>query len=187
MYIIAGLGNPGREYAGTRHNAGFMVIDRLADEYNISVDNRKHKALCGKGIIEGNQVILVKPQTYMNLSGEAVAEVMNYYKADLDDLIVIFDDISLQPGKIRLRPKGSAGGHNGIRSIIANLGSQEFGRVKVGIGDKPKNYDLADWVLGHFSKEDAALVADGVCKAAQAVVTIMKEGMEAGMNQFNGN
>lgn len=187
MYIIAGLGNPGKEYEGTRHNAGFMVIDRLADEYNISVDTKKHKALCGKGVIEGNQVILVKPQTYMNLSGQAVAEVMNYYKADLEDLIVIFDDISLEPGKIRIRPKGSAGGHNGIKNIIAQLGTQEFGRIKVGVGDKPKNYDLVNWVLGHFSKEDAELMEDGVKKAVKAAVTIMNEGVEAGMNKFNGN
>lgn len=187
MYIIAGLGNPGKEYAGTRHNAGFMVIDRLADEYNISVENKKHKALCGKGVIDGNQVILVKPQTYMNLSGEAIAEVMNYYKADLDELIVVFDDISLLPGKIRLRPKGSAGGHNGIKNIIANLGTQDFGRVKVGVGDKPKGYDLVDWVLGHFSEEDKKFMEEGIKKAAAAVVTIINEGMEAGMNKYNGN
>lgn len=185
MYIIVGLGNPGKEYEGTRHNAGFMVIDKLADEYNISVDTKKHKALVGKGVIEGNQVLLVKPQTYMNLSGESLAEVMNYYKADLDDLIVIFDDISLPPGKLRLRPKGSAGGHNGIKSIIAHLGTQEFQRIKVGVGDKPKQYDLADWVLGHFSKEDLELMQDGVKKASQAAIAIMNEGIESGMNKFN--
>ena len=163
-----------------------MVIDKLADEYNISVDTKKHKALVGKGVIEGTQVILVKPQTYMNLSGESVAEVMKYYKADMEDLLVIYDDITLAPGKLRLRPKGSAGGHNGIKSLIAHLGTQEFDRIRVGVGDKPKAYDLADWVLGHFSKEDLKLMEDGVSKAVKAVVTVMNDGIEAGMNQYNG-
>ena len=122
MYIIAGLGNPGAQYAGTRHNVGFACIDELADQYNISVDTSKHKGLIGKGVIEGQKVILVKPMTYMNNSGECIREVMDYYKADIDDLIVIFDDISLEPGRLRLRPKGSAGGHNGIKSIIAHRG-----------------------------------------------------------------
>ena len=126
MYIIAGLGNPGKEYMGTRHNAGFSVIDELADKYNISVDTAKHKGLIGKGVIAGQKVILVKPMTYMNNSGECIREVMDYYKCDIDDFIVIFDDISLDVGKLRLRAKGSAGGHNGIKSIIAHLGSDKF-------------------------------------------------------------
>ena len=152
MYVIVGLGNPDKKYEHTRHNIGFDVIDALADKYNISVTDKKHKALCGSGVIEGMKVLLVKPQTYMNLSGESVAEVMNFYKLDPDEeMIVIFDDISLEPGRIRIRKKGSAGGHNGIKSIIAMTGTQGFSRIKVGVGEKPQGWDLADHVLGRFS------------------------------------
>ena len=142
MYIIAGLGNPGKQYAQTRHNVGFDTIDILADKYNISVDTKKHKALCGKGMIEGQKVVLAKPQTFMNLSGESVRELVDFYKIDPEEeLIVIYDDISLEPGQLRIRPKGSAGGHNGIKNIIAHLGTQVFKRVKVGVGEKPKGSD----------------------------------------------
>ena len=185
MYIIAGLGNPGTQYMGTRHNAGFSVIDALADQYNISVDTQKHKGMIGKGMIEGEKVILVKPMTYMNLSGECIREVMDYYKADIDDLIVIFDDITLEPGKLRLRAKGSAGGHNGIKSIIAHLGTQEFPRVKVGVGEKPSRMDLADYVLGHFSKEEQATMDDAVKEAADAVCEIVNVGIAQAMNDHN--
>lgn len=187
MYIIVGLGNPGKEYDGTRHNVGFAVIDELADRYNISVDTLKHKGMIGKGVIEGNKVLLVKPLTYMNNSGECVREVMDYYKADIDELIVVFDDISLIPGNLRLRAKGSAGGHNGIKSLIAHLGSQDFKRVKFGVGDKPKGWDLADWVLGHFTQDDIKAVREGCSKACEAVVCVMNEGIEQGMNKYNGN
>lgn len=187
MYIIVGLGNPGKEYDGTRHNVGFAVIDELADRYNISVDTCKHKGMIGKGLIEGNKVLLVKPLTYMNNSGECVMEVMDYYKADIDELIVVFDDISLIPGNLRLRAKGSAGGHNGIKSLIAHLGSQDFKRVKFGVGDKPKGWDLADWVLGHFAQEDIKSVGEGCGKACEAVVCVMNEGIERAMNKYNGN
>ena len=143
MYVIVGLGNPDKKYEHTRHNIGFDVIDALADKYNISVTDKKHKALCGSGVIEGTKVLLVKPQTYMNLSGESVAEVMNFYKLDPDEkMIVIFDDISLEPGRIRIRKKGSAGGHNGIKSIIAMTGTQGFSRIEVGVGEKPPGWDL---------------------------------------------
>ena len=186
MYIIAGLGNPGKEYMGTRHNAGFSVIDELADKYNISVDMAKHKGLIGKGAIEGNKVILVKPMTYMNNSGECIREVMDYYKADIDDLIVVFDDISLIPGKLRIRAKGSAGGHNGIKSIIAHLGSDKFKRVKFGVGDKPKGWDLADWVLGKFPQELYADLRAGNERACEAIECIMSEGVTNAMNKYNG-
>lgn len=185
MYIIAGLGNPTKDYDGTRHNVGFEVIDKLADEYNISMDIKKHKAICGKGVIAGQKVILVKPQTYMNLSGESIRDVIDFYKADIDDLVVIFDDICLDVGKLRLRPKGSAGGHNGIKSIIAHLGTDQFKRIKFGVGDKPKNYDLADWVLGRFPKEEKQDVESGVKLACKAIETILVDGIEAGMNQYN--
>lgn len=186
MYIIAGLGNPGKQYAQTRHNVGFDTIDILADKYNISVDTKKHKALCGKGMIEGQKVVLAKPQTFMNLSGESVRELVDFYKIDPEEeLIVIYDDISLEPGKIRIRKKGSAGGHNGIKNIIAQLGTQNFQRVKVGVGEKPKGWDLADYVLGHFSKEDRGLVDDALKRAAGAVELMVQGEVDQAMNQFN--
>ena len=155
MYLIAGLGNPDKKYEHTRHNVGFDVIDELAEKYNISISEKKHKALLGKGVIEGQKVVLAKPQTYMNLSGESIVELVHYYKIDPEtEMIVIYDDISFAPGNLRIRQSGSAGGHNGIKNIIKCLGTQEFMRIKVGVGEKPKNWDLADFVLGHFSKEE---------------------------------
>ena len=186
MYIIAGLGNPTMQYEGTRHNAGFDVIDALADKYNISVDGRKNRAYIGKGIIEGQKVLLVKPQTYMNLSGESIGGLVDYFKIDEEqDLIVIYDDISLSPGQIRIRKKGSAGGHNGIKNIIAQLGTQVFPRIKVGVGEKPKKYDLADYVLSHFTKAEREEMEEGYQKAIQAVEKILAGEMEAAMNEFN--
>lgn len=186
MYIIAGLGNPTMQYEGTRHNAGFDVIDALADKYNIFVDGRKNRAYIGKGIIEGQKVLLVKPQTYMNLSGESIGGLVDYFKIDEEqDLIVIYDDISLPPGQIRIRKKGSAGGHNGIKNIIAHLGTQVFPRIKVGVGEKPKKYDLADYVLSHFTKAEREEMEEGYQKAIQAVEKILAGEMEAAMNEFN--
>lgn len=186
MYIIAGLGNPTMQYEGTRHNAGFDVIDALADKYNISVDGRKNRAYIGKGIIEGQKVLLVKPQTYMNLSGESIGGLVDYFKIDEEqNLIVIYDDISLSPGQIRIRKKGSAGGHNGIKNIIAHLGTQAFPRIKVGVGEKPKKYDLADYVLSHFTKAEREEMEEGYQKAIQAVEKILAGEMEAAMNEFN--
>ena len=139
MKIIVGLGNPTSQYVGTRHNIGFAVIDELSKEYNIAVDTKKHKALCGKGVIDGQKVILAQPLTYMNLSGESIRELVDYYKIDPEsELIVIYDDINLAPGKLRIRAKGSAGGHNGIKNIIAHLGTEKFYRVRIGVGEKPK-------------------------------------------------
>ena len=186
MYVIAGLGNPGREYEGSRHNVGFMTLDALADKYNIDVREKAFKGLIGKGVIEGNKVILVKPQTYMNLSGECIRQVMDYYKVDPSEFIVIYDDISLVPGGIRIRKKGSAGGHNGIKNIIAHLGTQEFPRVRIGVGEKPARMDLADYVLGHFPKEEAETMTTAFKDGAAAVVDMMTEGVEAAMNHFNG-
>ena len=186
MYIIAGLGNPGTQYMGTRHNAGFSVIDALADQYNISVDTQKHKGMIGKGMIEGEKVILVKPMTYMNLSGESVRELVNYYKADPEsELIVVYDDISLAPGQIRIRKKGSAGGHNGIKNIIANLGTDRFMRVKVGVGEKPKNWDLADYVLSPFTKDERPLVNLAIEHAAKAIEQMLNGDVDAAMNEYN--
>lgn len=186
MFIIAGLGNPTRQYEGTRHNIGFDVMDALAEKYNISISEKKHKALCGKGVIEGEKVILVKPQTYMNLSGESIAEILNYYKADAEeDFLVIFDDISLAPGNIRIRKKGSAGGHNGIKNIIAMTGTQNFKRIKVGVGEKPKGWDLADYVLGRFSDEDRKKVEDAIGDAIGAVSMILRGETDQAMNCYN--
>ena len=186
MYIIAGLGNPTLQYEGTRHNVGFDVIDTLADKYNISVDARKSSAFIGKGMIEGQKVILVKPQTYMNLSGESIRGLVDYYKIDVEhELLVIYDDISLDVGQLRIRKKGSAGGHNGIKNIIANLGTQNFPRIKVGVGEKPKKYDLADYVLSHFSIAERELMEEGYQKAVKAVEMLLDGEMEAAMNEYN--
>ena len=185
MYIIAGLGNPGSEYELTRHNIGFRVIDELAEEYNISISESKHKGLIGKGVIEGQKVILVKPQTFMNLSGECIRAVIDYYKESIDHFIVVYDDISLGVGKLRVRPKGSAGGHNGIKNIIAHLGGQVFPRIKVGVGEKPPKYDLADYVLGHFSKAEQELMSEGYDNAVKAVELIVSDQISEAMNEYN--
>ena len=186
MYIIAGLGNPTKEYEHTRHNVGFDVIDLIADAYDIDINEKKHKALTGKGVIDGQKVILAKPQTFMNLSGESVRELVDYYKVDAkSELIVIYDDISLDVGQIRIRKKGSAGGHNGMKNIILHLGHDEFVRIKVGVGDKPKEYDLADFVLGRFTREDRIEVEKAGHNALESVRLIMKQETDAAMNQFN--
>ena len=186
MFIIAGLGNPTSQYEGTRHNIGFDVMDALAEKYNISISEKKHKALCGKGVIEGEKVLLVKPQTYMNLSGESIAEILNYYKVDAEeDFLVVFDDISLAPGHIRIRKKGSAGGHNGIKNIIAMTGTQNFKRIKVGVGEKPKGWDLADYVLGRFPDEDRKKVNDAIEDAIGAVSMILRGETDQAMNCYN--
>ena len=185
MYLIAGLGNPTREYDKTRHNVGFSVIDVLADKYNIDVSDRKHKALCGRGVIEGEKVLLLKPQTFMNLSGESIREAVDYYKIDPEDIIVIYDDISLDPGQLRIRLKGSAGGHNGIKNIIAYLGTQEFPRIKVGVGAKPPKMDLADYVLSRFGAEEQKIMDEAFGEAAEAAVMMMTTGAERAMNHYN--
>ncbi len=187
MYLIVGLGNPGREYQNTRHNIGYDVIDRLAEAENISVLEKKHKAVIGKGLVAGEKCVLAKPVTYMNLSGESVRELIDYYKADeTAQLIVISDDISLDVGQIRVRKKGSAGGHNGLKNIIAHLGHDSFIRVKMGVGEKPKGWDLADYVLGHFSGEERKVMNEACDRAAEAIRTILSDGADAAMNRFNG-
>lgn len=185
MYLIAGLGNPTKEYDKTRHNAGFSVIDVLADRYRIDVSEKKHKALCGRGVIEGQKVLLLKPQTFMNLSGESIRAAADYYKIMPDEMIVIYDDISLDPGQLRIRLKGSAGGHNGIKNIIANLGTQDFPRIKVGVGAKPPRMDLADYVLSRFGAGEQKLMDEAFGEAAEAAVMMMTDGPERAMNHFN--
>lgn len=186
MYIIVGLGNPGKDYSNTRHNIGFDVIDKLADKEGISVIEKKHKAIFGKGYIGAQKVILAKPQTFMNLSGESVRELIDYYKVDeTANLIVISDDISLGVGQIRIREKGSAGGHNGLKNIIAHLGHDKFIRIKMGVGEKTKGYDLADYVLGHFPANERKIMDDAVDTAIEAIKTIINEDVSKAMNLFN--
>ena len=186
MYIIVGLGNPGAEYEKTRHNVGFQTIDKLADKYNIDVTVSKHKALIGKGVIDGQKVVLVKPQTYMNLSGESVEDVCSYYKIDTtSELIVIYDDISLPCGNLRIRPSGSAGGHNGIKNIIGMLSSQDFWRIKIGVGDKKKGMDLKDYVLGKIPEEEGKLINDAQDKAVEAIKLMLEKKGDEAMNLYN--
>ena len=187
MYIIVGLGNPSPEYAGTRHNAGFEVVQILADRFGIETDYIKHRAICGKGVIEGSKVMLAMPQTFMNLSGESVRMLVDYYKIDVSsELIVIYDDVDLPVGRIRVRESGSAGGHNGMKDIIAKLGTEDFIRVRVGVGAKPEQWDLADWVLSRFPEEDVPIMKEARVKAAAAVSDILINGAEHAMSQYNG-
>ena len=185
MYIIAGLGNPTREYEKTRHNVGFDTIDVLADKLNTSVDEKKFKGLYGRGIIAGEKVILLKPQTFMNLSGESVREAADFYKVDPEHIIVIYDDISLDVGQLRIRKKGSAGGHNGVKNIIAHLGTQEFPRIKVGIGNKPEGWDLADYVLSKYTKAEQEALEEASEGVIGAVKLMLADDIEAAMNKYN--
>ncbi len=185
FFVIAGLGNPGPKYEGTKHNIGFDVVDRLGTKYNIEINKFKHKALVGDGIIDGRRVLLVKPQTFMNLSGESIREIVNFYKIPQDHFVVIYDDTSLPVSGVRIREKGSHGGHNGIRNIIAQMGTDEFWRIKVGIGEKPNGWDLADYVLAKFDKDDLPMMEQGADKAVNAVELILSRGIMDAMNQIN--
>ena len=185
MILIVGLGNPGMEYAATRHNVGFDMLTYLGDRYDIALRSKEGRAVVGKGFIEGQKVILAQPQTYMNLSGESVRALMDFYKLDEEDLVVICDDINLSVGQVRIRPKGSAGGHNGIKSIIAHAGTQEFARIKIGVGEKPPGWDLADYVLGHFSRQERAAVEDGIRDAATAAGLLAAGEAAQAMNLYN--
>lgn len=186
MYIIVGLGNPGKQYENTRHNIGFDVIEMLAEQDHVAVLEKKHKAIIGKGFVSGQKCILAKPQTFMNLSGESVRQLLDYYKVDeTTELIVISDDVSLEVGQIRIRKKGSAGGHNGLKNIIAHLGHDSFVRVKMGVGEKPPGYDLADYVLGHYTSQERKVMDEAAERAAEAIRTIITQGPDAAMNDFN--
>lgn len=187
MYLIAGLGNPTKEYEKTRHNAGFDAIDVLAGEIGAAITESKFKGLYGRGMLGGEKVILLKPQTFMNLSGESVRAAADYYKIEPDHIIILYDDISLDVGQLRIRTKGSAGGHNGIKNIIAQLGTQEFPRIKIGVGNKPPRIDLVDYVLGRFSKEERAVMEEAFKEAAKAAQVMISEGAEAAMNRFNAH
>ncbi|SFC67141.1 aminoacyl-tRNA hydrolase [Clostridium uliginosum] len=184
MFLIVGLGNPGKEYDNTRHNIGFEVVDNIAKEYNIEINRQKFKGVYGEGFIANNKVILLKPSTYMNLSGESIREVANFYKISNEEILVIYDDISLDIGKLRIREKGSAGGHNGIKSIISNLGTDIFPRIKVGVGQP--NVNLVNYVLGKFSKEEKSVLTESISAVTQSVKVVISEDVKSAMNKFNG-
>ena len=186
-WLIAGLGNPGSKYWNTRHNVGYAALDALAKRLGVRVDRVKFQGMVGQGRIGETKVVLLKPTTYMNLSGQSVAAAAKFYRIPPERVLVLFDDISLDPGRLRVRREGSAGGHNGIKSIIASLGSQAFPRVKIGVGAKPHpDYDLADWVLSVFSYDDREVMEEVYQRAAQAAETVVTDGVEAAANRFNG-
>lgn len=185
FYCIVGLGNPGRQYEETKHNVGFQVIDKIAEKYDIKVDKFKNKALVGDGMMREKRVLLVKPQTFMNLSGESVREIVNFYKIPQERFVVIFDDTSLPCGSVRIREKGSHGGHNGIRNIIDQMGTDQFYRIKVGIGEKPSGWDLADYVLGKFNVEDLPAMEEGMDKAVKGVELMLSRGIAEAANRVN--
>lgn len=185
MYLIIGLGNPESDYAKTRHNMGFNVVNRLSEKFNIDVVKSKFKAIYGSGTINGEKVVLVKPQTYMNLSGEAVQEFVNFYKVDLENVIVIYDDIDTEPGKIRIRKFGGAGTHNGMKSVISCLGSNKFPRIRVGIGMPEHKDDLMNYVIGYIPENELEILKKGVNVAEEAVEEILKNGLDIAMNKFN--
>ena len=185
MYLIVGLGNPEEEYAKTRHNMGFEVINKLSEKYNISLSKTKFKGVYGTGTIEGEKVILLKPQTYMNLSGDSIIEFVNFYKIPLENVIIIYDDIDTDIQKIKIRKKGGPGSHNGMKSVVQRMGSEEFARVRVGIGMPKENEDLINYVIGHVNDEDYNKLQKGIEKAEKAVVEILKNGVDIAMNKFN--
>ena len=184
MFLIVGLGNPGIQYENTRHKIGFKVIDNIAKEYNIEINRQKFNCVYGEGFINGEKVILLKPTTYMNLSGESIREVVDFYKLTCEDIVVIYDDISLDVGRLRIREKGSAGGHNGIKSIIAHLGTDVFPRIKVGVGQP--NVDLVNYVLGKFTDEEMEVLSESIDASTKAVSEIIKDDVNKAMNKFNG-
>ena len=184
MYIIVGLGNPGKQYENTRHNMGFLAVDLLAEKYNIEVNKIKFKALVGEGRIAGQKVLLVKPQTYMNLSGEAVRQAMDFYKIDPEELIVIYDDIDIPTGTFRIRKKGSPGTHNGMRNIFQHIQTNDFPRIRVGIGSG-KKANLAGYVTGGISKSEQEILADVLKNSADAAACIIEKGIDKAMNEYN--
>lgn len=185
MYLIVGLGNPESDYSKTRHNMGFNVINKLSEKYGIEVNKNKFKGLVGNGMIEGEKVILLKPQTFMNLSGESVIEAMNFYKITNEELIIIYDDIDIEPGTIRIRRNGSAGTHNGMRSIVEHIKTENFARVRVGIGKPKEHIDMISHVIGHIPEDELKALEEGVILAKDAIIEMMKNSIDSAMNKFN--
>lgn len=187
MYLVAGLGNPGKQYDMTRHNIGFHTIDYIADDLGVKIKKLKYKAIYGECDINGEKVLLVKPQTYMNLSGESISEFVKFFKIPTENVIIISDDIALETGRIRIRKKGSAGGHNGLKNIIYMLNSENFNRIRIGVGAPTHpDYDLKDFVLGRFTKDEIPVLEESIIKSYKAVVEIIKRGADSAMNKFNG-
>ena len=186
LTVIAGLGNPGNKYENTRHNVGFSTIDLLSSKHGIKVNKLKHKALTGEGTIAGERVLLVKPQTFMNLSGESIRDIAEWYKLPMDNIIIIYDDVDLPVGTVRIRPKGSSGTHNGMKSVIYQLQSDEFPRIRVGVGKAPEGWNLADYVLSRFGADEAGAIRESIERAADAAAAIVASGVSAAMNQYNG-
>lgn len=185
MFLIVGLGNPEQDYSKTRHNMGFNVINKISEEYHIEVNKSKFKGLFGSGMVENQKVILLKPQTYMNLSGESVAEIVNFYKIPIESIIIIYDDVDINPGFIRIRKSGSSGCHNGMKSIISNLNTESFCRVRVGIGKPKETTDMITHVIGYVPETELELLDSGVKKAKDAVIEIIKNGIDSAMNKYN--
>lgn len=185
MYLIVGLGNPEEEYSNTRHNMGFNVINKIANKYEIEIKKNKFQGLYESGIIESQKVILIKPQTYMNLSGNCVKEVVDFYKIEKENIIIIYDDMDIEPGEIKIRKKGSSGGHNGMKSIIEMLGTEEFPRIRIGIGRPSYDEDKINYVIGEIPKEENQKLEEGVEKAVEGVIEILKNGIDTAMNKFN--
>ncbi len=186
IWLVAGLGNPEKKYDGTRHNAGFMGIDHLSDKWGIPVNKTKFQGLYGQGEVDGHKIFLLKPLTYMNLSGQSIAPLANFFKIPADHVIVLCDDVTQAPAKLRIRPSGSAGGHNGLKSIIASLGGDTFPRIRIGVGQKPHpDYDLADWVLGKFPPEDLKALDDRMDDIAAAALLIMEGKLGQAQNKYN--
>ena len=185
MYLIIGLGNPESDYSRTRHNMGFDVINKLSDKFDIKVNKTKFKALYGTGVIEEEKVVLVKPQTFMNLSGEAVQEFVNFYKIESDKILVIYDDIDTEPGKIRIRKNGGPGTHNGMKSVVSCLGTEKFARLRVGIGMPQFKGDLINYVIGHIPENEYEKLEEGIVVASEAVESIIKNGIDKTMNLYN--
>ncbi len=185
MYLIVGLGNPENEYANTRHNMGFDTINEISKRNNIEVNKNKFKGIYGTGIIQGKKVILLKPQTYMNLSGESIKEIMDFYNIEPEEIIIIYDDIDTEKGNIRIRKKGGPGSHNGMKSVVENLQTTNFGRIRVGIGQPQFKSDMINYVIGKISKEEQNILQEGVNKAAEAVEEILTKGIDIAMNDFN--
>ena len=185
MYLIVGLGNPEQDYSKTRHNMGFNTVNKLAKEYDIEINKSKFKGLYGTGIIENEKVVILKPQTFMNLSGESIRETMDFYKINVEDIIVIYDDIDVEPGKIKIRKKGGAGSHNGMKSVVENLKTEEFSRIRVGIGAPKYKSDMINYVLGSIPEDEAKLLDKGTTIAKDAIIEIIKNGIDIAMNKYN--
>ena len=185
MYLIVGLGNPEEEYSKTRHNMGFNTINKISQQYNIEVKQNKFQALYGSGMIEKEKVILLKPQTFMNLSGESIKQCMDFYKLKLEDLIVIYDDMDLEPGNIKVRIKGGPGSHNGMKSVVSNINSEDFVRVRVGIGKPENKSDMINYVIGHVSEDEYKILEEGTSLAKDATIEIIKNDVNSSMNKFN--